>query len=154
MKKAIFFARYRTLFFLLFTIALSFQAKSINAQRLDLRNDKFNLIMQLDLTNQDIIVPDHELYGPVAGFVGKTNHSFYWIAVKVENTKKGATIELINDFGSENLTAKIVQLNDSTYELTQLKGSTLRLPEGGKWQKMPTSLIFRSCKRSPEKSTP
>lgn len=138
----------------LFLLTALFFSLPAHCQRLDLRNEEYNLVMQIDLTNQDIIIPEHELYGPVAGFIGKANNNFYWIAVSAKSTQKGNIIELINDFGSENLTAKIVQINDSIFEFTQLKGSALKLPEKGKWQKLPTTLTFRNYKRIPKKNTP
>ncbi len=49
---------------------------------------------------------------------------------------------LINDTGSEDLTATLTVKNDTTYVLRQMKGSTLKVPNKGKWQKLPTEVTF------------
>ena len=54
--------------------------------------------------------------------------------------EKHAELQLINDFGSEDLTASLTCVNDSTYELRQEKGSALKVPWKGKWRKLPKTL--------------
>jgi hypothetical protein len=44
---------------------------------------------------------------------------------------------MINDYGSEDLTATLTAENDSLYVLKQIDGSTLKVPNNGKWQKLP-----------------
>jgi hypothetical protein len=53
-----------------------------------------------------------------------------------------AKLAMINDFGSEDLTATLTVKNDTLYVLKQVDGSTLKVPKNGKWQKLPTSLPF------------
>jgi hypothetical protein len=50
---------------------------------------------------------------------------------------------MINDYGSEDLTAILTAKNDSLYELRQVEGSTLKVPKNGKWQKLPKTLEFK-----------
>ena len=59
----------------------------------------------------------------------------------VKNEKE-ATLQLINDFGSEDLEATLTRENDSIYVLKQENGSTLKVPNNGKWQKLPKRLEF------------
>ena len=49
---------------------------------------------------------------------------------------------LINDPGSDDLTATLTIKNDTTYVLKQGKGSTLKVPNKGKWQKLPSEIVF------------
>ena len=50
---------------------------------------------------------------------------------------------LINDFGSEDLEATLTRKNDSVYIFKQEKGSTVKIPKNGKWQKLPKTLEFK-----------
>ena len=109
-----------------------------------LYNDEYQVYLQIDFYNESVSVPGNELYGSLPGYLGKKNNSFCWpiTAVKLSN-EKTATLNLINDYGSEDLTATLTQENDSTYILRQGKGSTLKVPKNGKWQKLPKSLNFK-----------
>ena len=53
-----------------------------------------------------------------------------------------ATLQLINDFGSEDLEATLIRQNDSVYVLKQGAGNTIKVPNNGKWQKLPKSIEF------------
>ena len=107
-------------------------------------NSEYNVYLKIDLHGEGIIVPDHELFGQLPGYLGKKNNSFFWlITSKTVKNKKNATIELINDYGSEDLSASLFLKNDSTLVLKQLKGSDLKVPNKGKWQKLPSELVFK-----------
>ena len=56
---------------------------------------------------------------------------------------KKANLALINDYGSEDLTATLTCKNDSIYILKQEEGSQLKVPKNGKWQKLPKTLEFK-----------
>ena len=62
--------------------------------------------------------------------------------VEISNDGKKANIELVNDYGSEDLTAELRLLNDGTYQLKQMEGSTLKVASKSKWLKLPKILIF------------
>ena len=53
-----------------------------------------------------------------------------------------ATIAVINDYGSEDLTATLTVNPDGTYTLRQEKGSVLKIARNRKWVKLPKSLVF------------
>ena len=107
-------------------------------------NGEYNVYLKIDLHGDGIIVPDHDLFGPLPGSLGKMNNSFFWlITSKNIKNKKFANIELINDYGSEDLSASLSLKNDSTLVLKQLKGSEIKVPNKGKWQKLPAELVFK-----------
>ena len=107
-------------------------------------NSEYNVYLKIDLHGDGIIVPDHDLFGPLPGYLGKMNNSFFWlITSKNIKNKKFANIELINDYGSEDLSASLSLKNDSTLVLKQLKGSEIKVPNKGKWQKLPAELVFK-----------
>jgi hypothetical protein len=64
------------------------------------------------------------------------------VEAEIEDEKK-ASMTLINDFGSEDLEATLTRKNDSVYIFKQEKGSTVKIPKNGKWQKLPKTLEFK-----------
>ena len=106
-------------------------------------NEEFSVYMRINLyDNMDI--PEHDLYGPLPGYLAKERNGFYWVIVDatVKNKKK-ATILLINDYGSEDLTATLHMPNDSTLVLEQGEGSPIKVPKDGKWFKLPSKVTFK-----------
>lgn len=97
----------------------------------------------MDFYNNSIKVPYQEIYGELPGFFGDKQDGRKWLftdaTIKNKNT---AELQIINDYGSEDLTATLTQTNDSTYILRQGKGSTIKIARNRKWQKMPNELVF------------
>lgn len=107
-------------------------------------NNEYKVYINIDFHGDGIIVPAHELFGKLPGYLGKQRNSFYWLitSAKVSGNDK-AEIELINDYGSEDLKATLTQKDDSTYILTQEDGSSLKVPNNGKWLKLQKKLMFK-----------
>lgn len=134
----------------LLTLAFGLLSSCLLAQneekvfRAYLFNKEYDVYLRIDFYNESISVPGNELYGKLHGYLGKNNNSFCWpittAKLKDEHT---AELSLINDYGSEDLTATLTQQNDSTYILKQERGSTLKVPKNGKWQKLPKTLPFK-----------
>ena len=116
------------------------EAKAFHAY---LYNNEYEVYLRIDFYNESIIVPGNELYGKLPGYLGKKNNSFCWpvTAAKIKDEQM-AELNLINDYGSEDLTATLIRENDTLYTLKQGKGSTLKVPKNGKWQKLPKTLPF------------
>ena len=129
---------------LLAVSAVAFAQNDTKAFQAYLYNDEYEVYLRIDFYNESISVPGNELYGRLPGYLGKKNNSFCWAitAAKV-NDETTAELSLINDYGSEDLTATLTRQNDSTYVFRQEKGSTLKVPKNGKWQKLPKSLTFK-----------
>ena len=109
-----------------------------------LYNEDYEVYLQIDFYDESVSVPGNELYGQLPGYLGKKNNSFCWpITVAKLKNKHTAELSLINDYGSEDLTATLTYENDSVYTLKQGKGSTLKVPKNGKWQKLPGTLPFK-----------
>jgi len=137
----------KTAFWLLLTLLSAVNAKAQNDQttfRAHLYNNEYEVYLRINLYDQDVSVPGQELYGQLPGYLGKKHNSFCWVITsgKIVSEKK-AELQLINDFGSEDLTASLTCVNDSTYILQQEKGSTIKVPRKGKWQKLPKTLAFK-----------
>ena len=133
----------------LLTLAFGLLSSCLLAQneekvfRAYLFNKEYDVYLRIDFYNESISVPGNELYGKLHGYLGKNNNSFCWpiTAAKLKD-EHTAELSLINDYGSEDLIATLTQQNDSTYILKQEKGSTLKVPKNGKWQKLPKTLPF------------
>ena len=137
---------------ILLAACLAMLATAIQAQknfRAYLYNNEYNVYLRINFYDQDISVPGQDLYGKLPGYLGKLHNSFCWVITDCEvKDEQHAEMQLINDFGSEDLTATLTWLNDSTYELKQGAGSTIKVPNKGKWQKLPKTLIL---KKDPKK---
>ena len=108
-----------------------------------LHNDEYGVYLRINLYEQDILIPGQELLGTLPGFLGKDNNSFCWPIVSAEVKGKKATLQMVNDYGSEDLEATLTRQNDSIFVLKQGKGSTIKVPANGKWQKLPPILPFK-----------
>ena len=106
-------------------------------------NNEYEVILRIDFYKQNITVPGQDLYGELPGYLSKQHNSFCWLITSAEVNGKKATLQMINDYGSEDLTASLTLKNDSIYVLQQVEGSTLKVPKNGKWQKLPKTLEFK-----------
>ena len=62
--------------------------------------------------------------------------------VNISNDGKSARIEMVNDYGSEDLVASLSVGENGAYFLKQLEGSALKVAGKGKWIKLPKILEF------------
>lgn len=133
------------LFILLSTAVWKGYAQQDNtAFRAYLYNNEYDVYLRINFYDQDVTIPGQELYGELPGYLGKKNNSFCWVitSCKVESEKK-ATLQMINDFGSEDLTATLTRKNDSIYVLRQGDGNPIKVPSKGKWQKLPKTIELK-----------
>ena len=112
-----------------------------------LYNNEYNVYLNINLYDQDVEVPGQALYGQLPGFLGKKNNSFCWVITSCQVIdEQHATLQLINDYGSEDLKATLIRESDSLYVLKQGSGSTIKVPNNGKWQKLPKTLQLKRRK--------
>lgn len=104
-------------------------------------NNVHKIYIRADIHNQNMIIPAHEMLGELPGYLGKERNSFFWLitSAKIINNKK-AELLFINDYGSEDFTAEFIQENDTTYILKHKEGSPLKVPENGRWKKLPKQI--------------
>ena len=138
---------YLTIIALWLTISAFAEQKDSTTFRASLYNNEYDVYLRINLYDEDIKVPGQELYGTLPGYLGKKNNSFCWVvtSAKIKDSKT-ATLNLINDYGSEDLTATLTCKNDSIYILKQESGSTLKVPKNSKWQKIPKTLELKRRK--------
>lgn len=134
---------------ILFLIACQISVLSASAQKTNkpfrayIYNNEYEVFMRLDLYSESITVPGQELYGNLPGYLGKRHNSFCWLITSTKIDGNTAELQMINDYGSEDLTARLTVEKDSLYVLRQVEGSTLKVPKEGKWQKLPSKLVFK-----------
>lgn len=108
-----------------------------------LYNQEYDIYMRINFYRQNIIVPWQQLFGEMPGYLSRESSIYCWLVASVElKDDRTALLEMVNDYGSEDLTAQLTQDNDSVYTLRCLDGSALKMPKDKKWQKLPKVLTF------------
>ncbi len=113
-------------------------------------NKQYDVYLKIDFYKKNIIVPNQEILGEMAGFFGDYHDGRRWLIVDADikpaqkelETDSVANLSISNDYGSEDLTARFYKNTDDTYTLEQLDGSTLKIARNRKWVKMPKRLVF------------
>ena len=124
--------------------ALSVFAQNSTAFKGKIVNDEYQIWIEMDFDQQAVIVPEQEIFGEVAGYLGAKRDPRKWIVTGVEmKNKTTARLEIVNDYGSEDLTATLMLNSDGTFTLKQLNGSTIKIAVNKKWVKLPKTLVFK-----------
>ena len=106
-------------------------------------NKEYDVSMHINFYDADIIVPQMELFGALPGYLTNGHAVFCWLVTEAElRDEHTADLVLVNESGTEDLTATLTCVNDSTYTLNGQKGSPLKVLKGRKWQKLPSSMTF------------
>ncbi|MGI6232426.1 MAG: hypothetical protein ACOYJF_06200 [Prevotella sp.] len=108
-----------------------------------LYNQEYDVYLNIDFYHNNVTVPHQEVYGELPGFFGDRRDARKWLFTDAKiNNDNSATISIINDYGSEDLTATLRVENDTTFILTQNSGSNIKIARNRKWVKMPKKLVF------------
>ena len=112
-------------------------------------NDEYKVYMDVNLYEANISVPGQDVFGTVPGFFGALRDSRKWLVTDAKIVGKNkAELEIINDYGSEVLTATLTyNPKDNTYVLKQTGGSRLKIVVNRKWLKIPTEIVLAPHKR-------
>lgn len=111
-------------------------------------NDEFKVYMDINLYENNVIFPDQELFGEIPGYFGAKRDQRKWLITSAKiDGKNSATLEIVNDYGSEDLTATLTyNPEDGSYVLKQKSGSRIKIVVNRKWVKIPTELKLVPCK--------
>lgn len=107
-----------------------------------LSNNEQEVYLQINFYQNDIKVPGQEIFGTIAGFLGDRKDSRKWLITNAAIEGKTAHLSIINDYGSEDLTADLTLESDGTYSLKQITGSNIKIARNRKWVKIPKKLTF------------
>ncbi len=105
-------------------------------------NKEYDVYFNIDFYAKNLKVPGQELFGEMPGYFGDNRDSRKWLVTDVEVEGKTAHLSIVNDYGSEDLTADLVVLPDGSYELRQKDGSSMKIARNRKWVKLPQKLKF------------
>ena len=122
------------------TTALEKQADPFKAH---LVNDECQVWLDIDFINKNIIIPGQEIFGELPGYFGAKRDTRKWIISEATVKGKTAKLLIINDYGSEDLTAELRLNSNGTYTLKQLDGSTIKIVVNNKWLKIPKEIVFK-----------
>ncbi len=112
-----------------------------------LDNEEYQVYLQIDFVDNNIIIPDGELFGPLPGMLGSKKDSRIWLILSAKmKDEHTAVLSVINDYGSEDLVVVLTHHADDTFTLKQQEGSTLKFAVNGKWEKLPKELTFKRRK--------
>ena len=109
-----------------------------------LYNKEYKVYLHINFYQNNILIPGQELFGQVAGYFGADLDSRKWIFTNVTlKDNRTAALLVTNDYGSEDLEAKLEKENDSTYTLKQMEGSPIKIVVDRKWVKLPKVMRFK-----------
>ena len=107
-------------------------------------NDEYQVWLEIDFTGQSVVVPGQELFGSMPGYLGARRDERKWFITSAEIVAPAtARLVIINDYGSEDLTATLTRQADGSYLLRQADGSPLRIVVNRKWLKLPKTIQFK-----------
>lgn len=136
----------KKLFILMFVLLVSVKlaAQSNKVFHTYIYNDEFKVYMDINLYENNVIVPNQELFGETPGYFGAKRDERKWLITSAKiDGKNTATLEIVNDYGSEDLTATLTfNPEDGSYVLKQKSGSRIKIVVNRKWVKIPTELKF------------
>lgn len=105
-------------------------------------NKEYNVYLDINFYDNNVSVPGQDVFGQLPGYFGDKKDSRKWLITDATIQGNTASLSIINDYGSEDLTAELVFNKDGTYTLKQLDGSTIKIVRNKKWQKIPKKLDF------------
>lgn len=125
-------------------VSLKLAAQSNKVFHTYIYNDEFKVYMDINLYENNVIVPNQELFGETPGYFGAKRDERKWLITSAKiDSKNTATLEIANDYGSEDLTATLTfNPEDGSYVLRQKSGSRIKIVVNRKWVKIPTELKF------------
>lgn len=108
-------------------------------------NSDYGVWLDINLYEETVDIPGQDVLGKVFGYLKKATDSRVWIvmSVKFSDNGKKATLEMVNDYGSEELVATLTLGSDGSYTLKQEEGSIIKVADKGKWLKLPKVMVFR-----------
>ena len=129
------------IFFLCATTVFSQEHKPFKGY---LYNAEYQVYLQINFYEKDIKPAGQELFGELPGYLGSKRDARHWLITDAKiNKDHTADLSIVNDYGSEDLVAKLVVENDSTYNLKQINGSALKIVVDNKWVKLPRTLQLK-----------
>lgn len=107
-------------------------------------NDEYQIYLKLNAYEKNITVPDQEIYGELPGYFGSKRDSRQWLVIECEIiNNKTVEMKVVNDYGSEDFTARLTLNADGTYTLKHIEGSTYKIVVDSKYVKIPKKIELK-----------
>ena len=113
-----------------------------------IENAEYQVWIEMDFYHGNVITPGQEIFGAVPGYFGAKRDTRKWIIVDAKVEKNVASLVISDDYGSEDLQARLTLETDGTYTLERIKGSTMKIVVNRKWVNIPKRLTFTRIKQS------
>ena len=117
----------KKLFILMFVLLVSVKlaAQSDKVFHTYIYNDEFKVYMDINLYENNVIVPDQELFGEIPGYFGAKRDQRKWLITSAKiDGKNSATLEIVNDYYQEFFrpfyereTRLLTELNEGIHEV-------------------------------------
>lgn len=109
-------------------------------------NEEHKIYIDINLYDHNVIIPMQEVLGELDGYIASDQCGTTWCIVSSETKGNKATIDVINNYGSEDFRASMQIIGDSILNYSHKGGSTLKFPVNRKWQKIPSQVTFKRKK--------
>ena len=124
-------------------LTLAINAQNLNVFKGYLYNNEYQVYLDINFYQKNILVPNQEIFGQLPGYFGAKRDTRKWLItdVKISNDST-AQISIINDYGSEDLSATLHRDKNGQYILKQGEGGPIKIVVNRKWVKLPKTLIL------------
>ena len=136
-----------TILLILILSALTLQAQSMQGYYY---NEEYQIYLKLSLDSANITVPDQDIYGELAGYLGSKRDSRLWLITEARRTGDNrAEVTVINDYGSEDFEATLTETADGTLTMKHRGGSTYKIVVNNKYVKIPKEITLKKKNNKP-----
>lgn len=117
-------------------------AQNSNPFKGKIYNSEFQVWIEMNFYENNITVPRQEIFGKLPGYFGAKRDDRKWLITNAVISDNIAKLSIINDYGSEDLTATLTFNPNGTYTLERIDGSNMKIAVNRKWVKLPKKLTF------------
>lgn len=122
-------------------------AKEDSVFRGRIENDEYQVYIVMDFYRKNVVCPRQEIFGENPGYFGARRDTRKWIIEDAEVKGRTARLVIINDYGSEDLDARLTYNGNGEYTLERTDGSAIKIVVDRKWVKIPKKLTFKLVKK-------
>ena len=108
-----------------------------------LYNEEYQVYLRINFYDNDVLPRGQELFGKLPGYLGSKRDTRLWLITDAKlNKDNEAKLAIINDYGSEDLEAKLEKIMIAFYA-KQGEGSHIKIVVDRKWVKLPKVMQFK-----------
>ena len=106
-------------------------------------NDEYQLYLRINAEEQNVVVPDQEIYGELPGYFGSKRDGRLWLITEAKMKDKNKLyITVINDYGSEDFEAVLSEDKEHRITMKHKSGSTFKIVVNKKYVKIPKEIVL------------